>query len=504
MMKPESKKPFKNLADNHVAEQERNRIAVIGMSVMNIILALSYLIEVFKGERGLPEYIVVFILTILPTVLGIILFFKNKEAKCIRYILAGFYIVFYAYVMFTTDKLIVFCYVIALTILMNTYGDLKLSIGCCSSGIVLAIITVIKIAVTQTITPALLTEIEVMIACLLLVLLYSTLSTRLTQRINLSRLENLDSEKNQMSDLLATVLSVADSMENNIQVLTNETGKLDESVGNTQISMDDLAQGASSTAESIQTQQEKTAEIQEHLLTLKDVTEQIVSHVNTSEQIVNNSQNTMHLLMEQVGYSEASSTQVADQVKELKTFTDQMQSIMTLINNVASQTSLLALNASIEAARAGEAGRGFAVVASEISNLANQTSNATNDINSLIASIEISLKEVVDAVRKMLEINQVQTGYVNDAVHEFDDIHNAISLIFDEADHLSEMVETVSEANSMIVNSIENVSASTEEITAKAEETLDAANYDKQSVENVLQTVEELKQLANQLNQNRV
>ena len=57
-----------------------------------------------------------------------------------------------------------------------------------------------------------------------------------------------------------------------------------------------------------------------------------------------------------------------------------MQSITQLINDVASQTSLLALNASIEAARAGEAGKGFAVVASEISNLAAKTKEATVNI----------------------------------------------------------------------------------------------------------------------------
>ena len=500
-MKSTAQRSLKELADTRVAEQERNRIVVIGMSVMNIILALSYLIEVFKGERTMGDYIIVFLLTILPTVLSIVVFLKNKTCQFIRYILAGFYIVFYAYVMFTTDKLIVFCYVIVLTILMNTYGDLRLSASCCVGGLLIALITAVKVVLTCDVTPALMTEIEVMIACLLLVLLYSIMGTRLTDGINKSRLESLNKEKTQMSDLLDTVLKVANAMENNVQVLTSETGKLDESVGNTQISMDDLAKGASCTAESIQTQQEKTAEIQEHILTLKDTTGQIVSHVNVSEQIVNNSQATMKQLMEQVGSSEESSNQVAEQVEKLKTFTDQMQSIMTLINNVASETSLLALNASIEAARAGEAGRGFSVVATEISNLANQTSDATDDINVLIGSIETSLTEVVEAVNKMLKINQVQTGYVNDAVHEFDEIHTAIRRIFDEAEHLKARVETVSEANGMIVETIENVSASTEEITAKAAETLEAANYDKESVEHVLMTVEELQKLADQLNQ---
>ena len=119
-MKEGNTRQLKNLADSHIAEQERNRVVVIGMGIMNVILALSYLVEVFKGERGIPEYAVVFILTILPTVLTVATFLRRKEAGYIRYISAGFYIVFYAYVMFTTTKMIIFYYIIVLKILMNT------------------------------------------------------------------------------------------------------------------------------------------------------------------------------------------------------------------------------------------------------------------------------------------------------------------------------------------------------------------------------------------------
>ncbi len=501
-MKQSNETPEKNLADNHVAEQARNRIVVIGMSIMNVILALTYFIEVLKGERGMIAYIFVFLLTILPTILIITTFLKNRESRSIRYISLGFYIIFYAYVMFTTDKLIVFCYIIVLTTLMNTYGDLRLSVSCCSCGLVIAVITAGKVILSGEMSLATTTEIEVMIACLILLLTYSFLSTRLVNQIGNSRLKNLDIEKKQTSELLGTVLKVAEAIGHITQVLMEETGKLEESVSNTKDSMEDLAAGANRTAESIQTQQEKTAEIQDHILTLEKVTAQIVKHVDTSEQIVGDSQKTMDQLMEQVGYSEKSSNRVAAQVEELKTYTDQMQSIMTLINNVASQTSLLALNASIEAARAGEAGRGFSVVATEISGLANQTSSATGDINVLIESIGNSLEEVVNAVNEMLESNQVQTGYVNDTAQEFTQIHDAIRRIFGESNRLSEIVDTVSKANQMIVESIENVSASTQEITAKAMETLEGSNSDKESVENVLATVEELKRHARELNKN--
>ncbi len=80
-----------------------------------------------------------------------------------------------------------------------------------------------------------------------------------------------------------------------------------------------------------------------------------------------------------------------------------IDSIVSLIRDIAGQTNLLALNATIEAARAGESGRGFAVVASEVKSLASQTARATDDIARKIAAIQDSTGKAVDANRSILE-----------------------------------------------------------------------------------------------------
>ena len=107
-------------------------------------------------------------------------------------------------------------------------------------------------------------------------------------------------------------------------------------------------------------------------------------------------------LVSQVSVTEQTNSQVAAELTSLKEYMDKMYSIIEIINNITSETSLLSLNASIEAARAGEAGRGFAVVASEISGLATQTQEATVSIEELIRNVSEELEKVVTIIESMI------------------------------------------------------------------------------------------------------
>ncbi len=481
-----------NLADERVAAQSRNITALTGVCIMNGILTLAYLVELIKGSRTLASYGIVAFFCIVPSVMSILAYRKDRCTPWARYISVVGFLILYTYIRFTTTTNLAFCYVIVIFVILSVYGDKKLSIILGAVAVLVNVLLVIYHAMTVGLSPVEITETEIIIACLVLAGVFTLMSINKIDLINQAHIEQAENEKQQSAQLLHTVLRVADSLMSKVEKATDETEKLEISVEMSKKAMENLTYGTNDAVSAISVQQQNTEEINCHIQEVGEVTASIMDSVELTEKKLTDGQNAMDNLMQQVKVSDDASRLVAKEMDELKEYADKMQGIMTLISNVADQTSLLALNASIEAARAGEAGKGFAVVASEISALAGQTSTATGDINSLIETITNSLLEVTESVGELLKSNKMQSGYVNDTATYFEQIHASTQSIFGQMNRLQNTVSAVSDANKRIIQSVENVSAVTEEVTASANETLDGSNQNLESVADIVAIMAEL------------
>ncbi len=160
----------------------------------------------------------------------------------------------------------------------------------------------------------------------------------------------------------------------------------------------------------------------------------------------------------------------ADKVEEMGRRSEEIGKILETIEDISSQTNLLALNAAIEAARAGEAGKGFAVVADEVRKLAERSSLATQDISGLINGI---LSSVADAVKAMVDGSQeVEKGVenANQAGSVLAEILSAAEAVKKQAALAGEASQQMKLVSEELVTAVDSVSAVVEENTASTEE----------------------------------
>jgi len=166
-----------------------------------------------------------------------------------------------------------------------------------------------------------------------------------------------------------------------------------------------------------------------------------------------------------------------DAVKALGGNSEKIGDIVVAISDIADQTNLLALNAAIEAARAGEQGRGFAVVADEVRNLAERTTTATREIQSIISALQNDVKNVISSMDK--SASSVKSG-----THDVHHSNQAIVVIKEQIAPLVANVEQVATAAEEQSATASNITDSMHQITAMIQTSADGAkNTEKTAIE---------------------
>lgn len=483
------------------SEMEKTNRTVYMCYIIEIsVIFLAYFIEVVKGSRTLLYFLMLSLIILGPAIGLGYLINKKGDKTFVRSLIVASFGLLYVFVIFTTKSKLAFTYAMPMMVAIIMYNSVRLTL--------LADCTVILLNIIQVAVNAIqnggfgeegTADAEIQVLILVFIMGYTIIANRAASKSNQEKLDSVEFEKEKTAKLLDNIMFSSKVITKGIFTVSNKMEELGTAVSGTLNAMEEVSAGSTETAEAVQSQLIKTEEIQNHIANVQAAADDIGENIANTKTAIMKGNADIEALIAQVEETEASGNHVKTELAELDEYTNQMHSIIELINNVADQTSLLSLNASIEAARAGEAGKGFAVVASEISSLANQTQEATEEIESLINHISEELSEVVDAINGLISMNRKQSDSAGNAADSFGKIEKNAAGIEGSSSQLNEIIEQLAIANASIVESIQNISAITEEVSAHANETYSSSEQSTKVVSQVSDIVASLSDQAAEL-----
>jgi methyl-accepting chemotaxis protein len=307
-------------------------------------------------------------------------------------------------------------------------------------------------------------------------------------------------------DLTGEELSITSSDElGDLGRATNETQKsLRTMIGSVSTSAERIAAAseefsatAAEQAQGAENQKDQTQQVAAAMLQMSSTVAQVAENSNKASeasrkaadtarlggQIVEDTLAKMRAIADSVGHT-------AKRVQELGKSSNQIGEIIGVIDDIADQTNLLALNAAIEAARAGEQGRGFAVVADEVRKLAERTSKATKEITQMIQNIQTETRSAVEAMQagtKQVELGVESTTQAGNSLHE----------IIKTSELVGDMILLIASASTEQSSASDEINVNIEQIAKIAQETAAGSRESAKAVHELSKLATNLQSIVN-------
>ena len=322
----------------------------------------------------------------------------------------------------------------------------------------------------------------------------------------LARNDEIGVMAHSMGTLLAQLNQIMGGIKKNTDSLMMQGDSLESMASQTSATADeissaveDISKGAVSMAEDIES---ATGQINN----MGIIIEKIVDSIRELDRLSGN----MHSadtasaqIINELSESNDKTTEAIKKIEESVRTTNEsvtrIQEAVNLISSIASETSLLALNASIEAARAGEAGRGFAVVATQISKLSEDSNQSAKTIEDIIHQLAIDSEASVKIMNEVDAIVTEQQKKLNETKEKFSDVSNGIEDSMKETQVINGQATECDSNRAVVVDVISSLSAVSQENAASTEETTASMEELNATINLLAQAAKDLKDIAESL-----
>ncbi|MCH7983947.1 MAG: HAMP domain-containing protein [Chloroflexi bacterium] len=302
--------------------------------------------------------------------------------------------------------------------------------------------------------------------------------------------EQLASAAEQAGQATQSIAEQAQSLSKGAEEQKKSVDSTTESVKQLGSAIEQIASGSQQQNEGVETTSTAITEVSRAITEVASNAQEAAEGAKTADEAARKGLGIVDQTVEGMGQIKDAVQDVADRISDLGEQSAEIGKIVSVIDDIAAQTNLLALNAAIEAARAGEQGRGFAVVADEVRQLAERVTQATSEIAILVDGVQKGVEESVKATERGTSEVERGSELANEAGAALNEIQEAVVVVTSQVEQISAAAEEVAASSDEMVKSIEGVSAITEQTTAATEE-MAASNDEVQSAMNAIAAITE-------------
>ncbi|MDD6491786.1 MAG: methyl-accepting chemotaxis protein [Firmicutes bacterium] len=477
-----------------------NKRFLLGYGIVIGVLFIAYIMELVKGNRTIG-YIGVFTLILLvPFILSVLAYSKNKTSSLVRYVGVFGYEILYAFVLLTSVSILSFVYILPIIVVVVLYQDGKFSLKVGGASILINIAYIVMRFVQGGVQSADIVNFEIEMAVVILVVGLCFLSSRVLEKISEQRLDSIRQEKEHSEKVLNQIVKVSGSLVTEISEIASESKKMAEHGESSKTAIEGIVEGTNDLANNVQNQLEMTENIGKLTDESSEIVDEMQKKFKATKEITEAGNRDILELGNVSEQNSKAGNDVHETMNSLLQQTNEVGEILQMIQEITSQTTLLALNASIEAAHAGEAGKGFAVVADEIKKLATETEEATHQIKGILDELVKQTDVAEVSVNSLLESNQRQAELVERTRIAFDRIKSDIDDVANNVEKQFSNMSQIKDSNHEIIQYVEGLSAFSEELLANTEntrsltdETIDGTRKVSSLLDDAMKEVEDLK-----------
>lgn len=276
---------------------------------------------------------------------------------------------------------------------------------------------------------------------------------------------HLNNTISQIKNTSRNLKDIASDLKLNIQFTNDNCNQISQAIEN-------VASGAVSQAEDTTNAAQNASDMMDELSQIKNDVNALSSIATSMNDTKNTTIRTLNNLQEVNGVIVNKMESTNKQVHATNDSVEQIKKAVEMIQDIASQTHLLSLNASIEAARAGDNGKGFAVVAEEIGKLASQSAESSKEIEDILKTLVNNYDEIIENVNDTSKNIDTQIVKLSETKESFSNLENDINETIEQISEINIMIEKIDVEIGKMVDMISNLSAISEENSASTEQTM--------------------------------